>query len=121
MENLIDIGGTIFTIDLEAFSKLLTTTNKDDKGIEVETKVNYDEEGKPIGTTVISREYDKGPEVDGPKYDVIRMCLEILFTFQEELDDSLGFENAMTKTPVSFKMAFNTLLTYDIIKEVEEE
>jgi len=118
MEGLIDIGGTIFTIDLDTFGKLLTTS-KDDKGVETETKTNYDEEGKQIGTTVISREYDKGPEIDGPKYDVIRMCLEIIFTFQEELDDSLGFENAMSKTPVSFKMAFNTLLSYGIIKEVE--
>ncbi len=119
MENLIDIGGSLFTIDLEAFGTLLTTS-KDEKGVEVETKVNYDGEGKPTGTTVISREYDKVPEIDGPKYDVIRMCLEILLTFQEDLDDSLGFENAMSKTPVSFKMAFNTLLSYDIIKEVEE-
>ena len=117
---MIDIGGTIFTIDLDAFGKLLTTKSED-RGVEVETKITYDEAGKPTGSTVINREYDKGPEIDGPKYDVIRMCLEILFTFQEELDDSLGFENAMSKTPVSFKMAFNTLLSYDIIKEVEEE
>jgi len=122
-ENLIDIGGLVFTIDLERFTSLLTTTKVDDNGDEVksyetETKINYDSAGQPISTTVIKREYEKGAEVDGPKYDVIRMCLEILMTYNEELDDAMGFENAMTKTSISFKMAFNTLLNYGILKEI---
>jgi len=123
-ENLLDIGGSVFTIDLDSFTSLLTTTQIDNdgvevKGIEVETKTDYDAEGKPLNTTVIHREYEKGSEIDGPKYDVIRMCLEILMTYHEEVDDTLGFENAMAKTTISFKMAFNTLLTYGILKEIE--
>ena len=119
MENLIDIGGTVYTIDLDAYTKLLVTTD-DEKGVETESKTEFDSAGQPIGTTVTTREYDKGPDIDGPKYDVIRMCLEILFTFSEELDDDLGIERALAKTPISFKMAFNTLLSYGILKEEEE-
>lgn len=124
-ENLIDIGGQLFTIDLESFTSQLTAakTNKDGdvlRGYETETKINYDELGKPIGTTVITRDYDKGTEIDGPKYDVVRMCLEVLMTYNDEIDDSLGFENAMGKTSIAFKMAFNTLLNYEILKEIEE-
>jgi hypothetical protein len=47
------------------------------------------------------------------------MCLEILFTFSEELDDDLWIARALAKTPISFKMAFNTLLSYGILKEEE--
>lgn len=123
-DNLIDIGGLVFTIDLESFTSLLTTTKIDNdgeevKGIETETKSDYNADGQPISTTIITREYDKGAEIDGPKYDVVRMCLEILMTYNEEVDDTLGFENAMAKTSISFKMAFNTLLNYGILKEIE--
>jgi len=124
-ENLTDIGGQLFTIDLESFTSQLTVTKTDDggkilRGYETETKVNYDNEGKPTGTTVITRDYDKGTEIDGPKYDVVRMCLEILMTYNDEVDDTLGFENAMGKTSIAFKMAFNTLINYGILKEIEE-
>lgn len=123
-DNLIDIGGLVFTIDLESFTSLLASTKfdsdgKEIKGIEIETKTDYDSEGNPLNTTVIHREYEKGAEIDGPKYDVLRMCLEILMTYNEEVDDKMGFENAMAKTSISFKMAFNTLLQYGILKEIE--
>ena len=117
-DNLIDIGGQLFIIDLDSFSSLLTMKTESDKTIETEIKVNYDDKGAPIGTTITTREYEKNPEVDGPKYDLFRMCLEILFTYNDELDDSLGFELAMSKTTISFKMAFNTLIEYGILKEI---
>ena len=120
MENLIDIGGVIYTLDLEVYSKLLVICD-DEKGVETETKTDYDTTGKPIGTTVTSREYDRVTDIDGPKYDVVRMCLEILLTFQDEFDDELGIERALAKTPISFKLAFNTLLSYGILKEEEGE
>jgi hypothetical protein len=38
----------------------------------------------------------------------------------EETDDtSLGAERALDKTSLSFKIAFNTLFTYGVLKEQE--
>ncbi len=122
MENMIDIGGTIFKIDLDAFNKVLATNETEDtKGLEVETQTNYASDGSPIGTTVTAREYEKPKEIDGPKYDVLRMCLEILFTYNEEVDDAMGVAKALESTSIPFKLAFNTLLDYGILTEVESE
>ena len=119
MENMIDIGGTIFKIDLDAFSDVLLTNEDSDMSIETETIVNYDNVGAPINTTISSREFEKDKQIDGPKYDVLRMCLEIIFTYHEEVDDAMGITKALESTTIPFKVAFNTLLSYGILKEVE--
>ena len=122
MEGMIDIGGSVFTIDLNAFSTVLATKDESEgKSYEIETSTNYDGAGQPIGTTVVSREFEKGKEIDGPKYDILRMCLEILFTYNEEVDDAMGLAKALESTSIPFKVAFNTLLDYGILKEVETE
>ena len=119
---MIDIGGSVFMIDLNAFSSVLATKDESEgKSYEIETSTNYDSAGQPIGTTVISREFEKGKEIDGPKYDILRMCLEILFTYNEEVDDAMGLAKALESTSIPFKVAFNTLLDYGILKEVETE
>ena len=109
-------------IDLSVFSEVLATKDENNgKSHETETTVNYDSLGQPIGTTVVSREFEKGKEIDGPKYDLLRMCLEILLTYNEEVDDSMGLSKALENTTIPFKIAFNTLLDYGILKEVEAE
>jgi len=42
--------------------------------------------------------------------------LEIIYSYNEDLDDSLGTERALNKTTISFKIAFNTLQYYGILK-----
>lgn len=122
MEGMIDIGGSIFTIDLDAFSKVLATIDKGDgKSYETKTNTSYDSAGQVISATVTSREFEKGKEIDAAKYDVLRMCLEIIFTYNEEVDDAMGLNNALNNTTIPFKLAFNTLLDYGILKEVEIE
>ena len=48
------------------------------------------------------------------------MCLEILFTYNETIDDTLGQDRAFKDTTIPFKVAFNTLINYGILKEIEE-
>lgn len=117
-DNLIDIGGSIFKIDLDAFNNALVTKDTNNKRVEVETLSNFDENGKLIGFTVKNLETERGTEIDGPKYDLLRMCLEILFTYNEEVDDAMGISKALESTTIPFKIAFNTLVNYGILKEV---
>jgi len=129
MENMIDIGGSVFKIDLKAFSNALVTDEKvnkkatpeTNKHIETETNSSFDFEGKPLGFTVTTRECEKPKEIDGPKYDLLRMCLEIIFSYSEEIDDSMGVSKALEGTSIPFKIAFNTLLSYGVLKEIETE
>jgi hypothetical protein len=55
------------------------------------------------------------------KYEIIKMCLErILGEYEEEDDDSNLF--GAKKASQSFKIAFNTLIKYEIlIEELNEE
>jgi hypothetical protein len=36
---------------------------------------------------------------------------------EEEKDDSLGLDRVLEKRPLSYRIAFNTLLEYNILKE----
>lgn len=116
-----DIGGTIFKIDLDAFNNALATKETSDKKIEVETFSTFDSDGKLIGFTVKNVELERGIEIDGPKYDLLRMCLEIIFTYSEDVDDAMGVNKALESTTIPFKIAFNTLISYGILTEVETE
>ena len=118
-ENLIDIGGLVFILDLDKYSEMVGSGGDDDKATETETTTHYDDKGTAVSATINTREYEKGREVDAPKYDVLRMCLEIILTYNEEVDDAMGLKRALVDTTIPFKVAFNTLLNYEILKEIE--
>jgi hypothetical protein len=76
------------------------------------------------------KKYDNEDDEDGDdsagslnifKYEIIKMCLErILGEYEEEDDDSNLF--GAKKASQSFKIAFNTLIKYEIlIEELNEE
>jgi hypothetical protein len=46
------------------------------------------------------------------------MFLEMVLTYHDESDDTLGADRALLSTPLSFKISFNTLLKHGIIKEL---
>jgi len=118
---MLEIGGIFYSVDLNAMDDILSLEkageNKDVE--EKEIKEIFDDEGKLVGKDILTRQYTKGKEIDGPKYDLIRMFFEVLLTYNEEIDDELGIDRALGGTPLPFKIAFNTLLEYGIIKESE--
>lgn len=119
-ENYLDFGGTTYYIDLEAFDKLLTIDGSISPKIikdVVETK-HYDSDGKLTSTEIVTSKTTKNKEINIASYETLRMFLEIVITYQDETDDTLGADRALLGTPLSFKMSFNTLLKYGIIKEL---
>jgi len=61
----------------------------------------------------------RGKEIDAPKYDILKTMLEVLLDYEEDADTDLGAERALSTTPLSHKLAFNTLYKYGILKETE--
>ena len=117
-ESMISLGEKNFIIDLDKYTTLLSN----DDGKETKTENVYSVDGdstKLVTTTVMTREYEKTQVIDGPKYDVLRMCLEVVLTYGEEIDDALGLERALKSTTIPFKIAFNTLLGFGILTEIE--
>lgn len=119
---MIEFGGSFYYIDIDALEKAIKPVGVEptDKIIEREEKVVLDGANNVLNTEVTEVSRERGREIDGAKYDIIRMMLEIVTDGTEETDDTaLGAERALEKTSLSFKIAFNTLYNYGILKEQE--
>lgn len=118
---MIEFGGIEYYIDMDALDKTITPVGHKptDKISIVEFKTVTGESNNLLGQEKLEKISDRGKEIDGTKYDIIRLMLEVLIDYDEDLDDSLGADRALAKTPLSFKLAFNTLYNYGIIKEKE--
>lgn len=119
---MIEFGGTCYYIDFEAIDKIVAG----DKSLKAqvvtdsETSTTYDEKNKLVQKTITEIKHNKPKEVDGSKYDMVRLMLEIVLTEKEmDGDDTLGADRVLAKSPLSFKIAFNTLLQHGILKEKE--
>ena len=66
-------------------------------------------------------EIDTGTlEINVFKYEIIKLCLErVLGEFQESNDDEIGVF-AKDNLPISFRIAFNTLIKNQILIEDDE-
>jgi hypothetical protein len=117
---MIEFGGVHYYIDLDAFDKTISSgNNPDEEVIITERKVIKDENDKVLGSEEKETISAKGKEIEGAKYDIIRMMIEVLIDYNEQPDDSLGVERGLQKTPLSYKVAFNTLYNCGILKEKE--
>ena len=118
---MLTIAGISYSIDFDVLDKILTlqetTLTKEVEDTEI--KEVYDSENKFVGKEVLKKQYIKGKEIDGTKYEIIRFLIEMIFSNNEEFDDTLGLDRALSSTSIGFKISFNTLLDMGIIKELD--
>lgn len=118
---MIEFGGITYYIDIDYLGKMLlpTTTPALSDGVSVnEIKTVTDAEGNIVITETkqtISNTNNK--ELENIKYDVIKTMIEVLVDNDEELDDTLGADRALTTMPLGYRLAFNTLHNCGILKE----
>jgi len=118
---MIKIGGVSFYINFEGLDALISS----DKSLEAQevsetsTKELFDESGKTVNKEITVRKYPKGKEIDGARYDCLGSLLEIILNGEAEIDDSLGIDRALNAMPLNWKIAFNTLTKYEILKSVK--
>ena len=114
---MLSFGGKIFKFDLDNIDKLIRVNNPEISE-ELEERTITDEEGKTV-TEVIKKTTPRSREIDAAKYESIRGFMEVVLVYNEEIDDTLGFDRAFSEATIAFKMAFNTLLDYGVIVELE--
>lgn len=59
-------------------------------------------------------------EINLIKFEVVKVCLERVLNEYEDTDEELG-PIAEKSLPISFKIAFNTLIKYGILIEDDEQ
>ena len=121
---MIEFGGVFYYIDIDALDKAVTINNDivGEDIITVETTTSKDEKGKIIGVDQTISSMKRGKEIDGPKYEILRTMIQVIIDCEketEESDTSLGADRALDKKPLTYKIAFNTLYNYGILKEKE--
>jgi hypothetical protein len=116
----LEFGGVNYYVDFDALDGLLDIDKKNTKKniIETETIISYDNENNIIGKTVTKRENERNKEINLASYETLRLLMEVVFSYQnEDMDDTLGAERALGSSTLPFKLSFNTLVKYGIIKE----
>jgi hypothetical protein len=120
MEDIIlEFGGVAYYLDFDGLQNILKPDEDLESGEieESETTTTYIQGGIEK-TEVTVRKYHKGREIDISKYETYRSLVEILLTYQDDGDDSLGPERSLSSSPLPFKIAFNTLVKYGILREL---
>jgi hypothetical protein len=98
----LDFGGKDFIIDFDSLSDVVRLPPIKFK----------DEEGNLI-------EDETGPSIDVTKYEMIREMIGTILNTGEVIDDKLGVM-ALNQLPIPFKISYNTLIHYDILKEIDD-
>ncbi len=115
---MIEFGGTIYSIDLEAMDKTVNKVLDSDEIKTKELKTYLDSEGKIVSAEIYEHTTERTPEVSAAKYDFLKLLLGIIMDDDpDETDATLGPDRILDKTPLSYRIAFNTLLKYGILKE----
>ncbi len=104
----LDFAGKELIVDFDKLSEMVRATNplmRDEKG-----NILKDDDGKVI--------LDDALHVDVTKYEMLRDMLSTVLQGTDEIDEKLGVM-ALHYLPVSFKLSYNTLIHYDILREIE--
>jgi len=89
---MIEIFGEMYYLDLTALDDL----------VEIKKDPNPESE-------------EEGQQFSLIKYDILKIMIEVVMSEREEMDNNLGVIKT-SELSLPFKMAFNTLLKYNIIK-----
>jgi len=119
---MIELFGEVYYIDFEELDKILLLNNTEKNGVSKITTKDITEETDPKGellsTITTVREHIKHKEIDGVRFEIIRNFISDIGDENYEEDPKLG-DSSLEKTSIRFKLAFNTLLAYDILKKLD--
>lgn len=94
----VDIMGTKMVVDLDELMGCITI-DRDKK-----TEDNDEEMTETLA-------------INAAKYEMLRLFLDVLLSTDEEIDEKMGYRS-LDNLSFPFKLSFNTLIEYKIIKEV---
>tara|TARA_R110000851_G_scaffold117238_8_gene243875 strand:- start:889 stop:1254 length:366 start_codon:yes stop_codon:yes gene_type:complete len=121
---MIEIFGEEYYIDFDELDQFLIIENNESIKNDVTTKTttNYDGTHQITNSEIILDEHIKHKEINGVRFELIRNFISDLSDGAEnmgdDIDDTLGSRN-LSKMNLRFKLAYNTLLYYNILKKLD--
>jgi hypothetical protein len=116
---MIKIFGDLYYIDFEKLDAFVADGQKDNVFKTVDKEYNYDNE--LVKTKMIETAEPTTKEVNVVRYEIIRNFIDDISMAggtSDEHDEMLGSNN-LIKTDVKFKLAYNTLIFYKILKKID--
>jgi len=118
---MIKVHGEFYYIDFKVLDDFLLIEDKNSNNIQTtkETIREYNEDMKLYNTKEIEKEHIKHKEINGVRYDLISRFIEdLVLSYDDdgETDPMLGSNN-LEKLSNRFKLTFNTLVNYNILKK----
>ena len=101
-EYQIDIVGSKMVIDLDEMMRFIKLEREPSQ-----VRDGEDEEG----------EFKPELAINAAKYEMLRLLVDVLLSTNEEIDEKMGYKS-LDNLSFPFKLSFNTLIEYKIIKEV---
>ena len=111
---MIKLFGEIYYIDFEELDEFIAM-GSDDNEKTVELIEKLDSDAEPYEAERITKEHLKHKEINGVKFELIRNFIADIGDEPDEGDATLG-GHMLEKTSIRFKIAFNTLVAYNILK-----
>ena len=93
----VEIMGTKMVVDLNELMNCIT--------LEKQSKIK---EGEEVIDNLA---------INAAKYEMLRLFLDVILSTDEEIDEKMGYKS-LDNLSFPFKLSFNTLIEYKIIKEV---
>lgn len=118
---MVDIDGILYKIDIDALMAWVSETPSSEKNISTITTLNYpltDEDEEIVEKEISENKTTLNDTMNNIRYDLIRNLINTLFTtYTNNINDIVTY----TLKDLTFgqKIAFNTLLAKNIIKEVK--
>lgn len=111
------IAGSQYYFDLDELSQFIriekNETVDDILGTEPEPKV----EEKDSDDTTTKEEPIEGQIIDLTKWETIKVMIESVLSENNPVDEAMGKTKLGEQLSIPFRLSFNTLLNYKIIKE----
>ena len=115
MENLFDIAGREFYLDLDTLSEFIKIDNNQE--VSIDDLLNKEE---LIGGEDPNGEKDYvqyGQMIDVTKWEVVKVLIESILSENSITDETMGITKLNQDLSIPFRIAFNTLLVNKIMKE----
>lgn len=120
-DSMLDFGGSVYYLNVNKFTELIKMEHPNGNEIvESVTKHIKDENDEILSTEVVTTRRERDMYIQQTLYELFREMIDIVLNETDEMDEELGSDRALDKMSISYKIAFNTLIHYGILVEVEE-